>query len=32
VFVVNNGKLNKYFLMEFPKVRAYLSWLHGLCT
>jgi len=25
VFVVNNGKLNKYFPMEFPKVGAYLS-------
>jgi len=32
MFVVNGGKLIKYFLMLLFRVGAYLSWLHGLCT
>jgi hypothetical protein len=32
VFVVNGGKLIKYFLMLFCRIGAYLSLLHGLCT
>jgi hypothetical protein len=32
VFVVNSGKSIEYSLMWFPKVGAYLGWLHDLCT
>jgi hypothetical protein len=31
VFMVNNGKLIKYFPIWSPG-SAYLGWLHGLCT